>query len=451
MSPNRIKHLSKGMSLKLASWIVSIIAFLISGALIFSSIFLTIEYVDVNRSTQKFLDMKDVASEVQLASDHLTDQVRTFVVTHDEQYMKHYFKEIETERRQNALNKIHDNILDSEAHEEVHTYIEAAIQESTDLENLEYFAMKLICVEHSIDYSKYQKVIDADISSVTEDKDEAAIKAVYGTEYLDRKNRITTNITTAVHKLDEAMEKTVIDSTNKLKVMMYFQSAIIFANIVFIAAAIILMHLYIVSPMNKAVVSLLDNKDIKVRSNKEFNYLADTFNVIRTQNEHVKEKLIYEAEHDKLTGLYNRTGYDTLYRRIKLNKAIYVLLDIDKFKEVNDTLGHEMGDKVLSRTAHILDKYFNDDNSYVFRIGGDEFAVLIENVNPSMNQDILNKCQKMNAEISKKEGKIPGTPLSIGVAYGEDNDTTDTLFKKADIALYEVKNKGRADVKLFQK
>ena len=91
MSPNRIKHLSKGMSLKLASWIVSIIAFLISGALIFSSIFLTIEYVDVNRSTQKFLDMKDVASEVQLASDHLTDQVRTFVVTHDEQYMKNYF------------------------------------------------------------------------------------------------------------------------------------------------------------------------------------------------------------------------------------------------------------------------------------------------------------------------------------------------------------------------
>ena len=179
--------------------------------------------------------------------------------------------------------------------------------------------------------------------------------------------------------------------------------------------------------------------------------MADTYNRVRAQNERVKERLVYEAEHDKLTGLYNRTGYDTLYRRMKLNRTIYILLDIDKFKEVNDSFGHEMGDKVLIRTASALEKYFNEDNAYVFRIGGDEFSILIENTSMDMDTEVIKRCKKLGEELSKPQGRIPGTTLSVGVAHGTIDDTTDTLFKKADTALYKVKHAGRANVSLYNK
>ena len=134
---------------------------------------------------------------------------------------------------------------------------------------------------------------------------------------------------------------------------------------------------------------------------------------------------------------------------MKLNRTIYVLLDIDKFKEVNDTLGHEMGDKVLIRTAGALEKCFSEDNAYVFRIGGDEFAILIENADIDMDLEVVRRCKKLDSELSKPQGRIPGTTLSIGVAHGTIDDTTDTLFKKADTALYKVKQAGRANVFLY--
>ena len=120
------------------------------------------------------------------------------------------------------------------------------------------------------------------------------------------------------------------------------------------------------------------------------------------------------------------------------------------FKEVNDTLGHEMGDKVLVRTANVIKKYFSDENAYLCRIGGDEFAIIIDNAGVEMNDVVVEKCKKMDDEMSRAEGNIPGTTLSIGVAHGTVRDTTDTLFRKADAALYKIKNAGRADVSLYK-
>ena len=60
---------------------------------------------------------------------------------------------------------------------------------------------------------------------------------------------------------------------------------------------------------------------------------------------------------------------------MKLNQTVYILLDADSFKDINDEFGHEVGDKVLIRIAATLEKYFKEDNSYAFRLGGDEFSV----------------------------------------------------------------------------
>ena len=453
MSAQRVKYQAKGFSLKLVAWLISIFAVVISALLVFSVVYISQKNEEVNISTQNYITLKNAANDVQLASDDLTNDVRLFVTTTKKEYMDSYFKEANvTQRRDKALVAIHELTENTPVHEIVHDSIEAAVNESKNLMNLEFKAMKLICVDEGIDCSEYPEVadyvIDPSISVV--DYFDLAMESVFGDEYMQSKEIIIGNVDKAINTIDESMNANIKKSESYLRGLIVFQSIIIFVNIAFMAGVVILMHIYIIAPMSSAVQSLANNEEVRVKSNKEFNYLSDVYNRVRKANEDIKESLKYEAEHDKLTGLYNRTGYDSVFKSLNLDKAIYVLIDIDKFKEVNDTLGHEMGDKVLIRTANVIKKYFSDENTYLCRIGGDEFAIIIDNAGVEMNDVVVDKCKKMDDEISRAEGNIPGTTLSIGVAHGTVRDTTDTLFRKADAALYKIKNAGRADVSLYK-
>ena len=453
MSAQRVKYHAKGFSLKLVAWLISIFAVVISALLVVSVVYISNKNEEVNTSTQNYITLKSAASDVQLASDDLTNDVRLFVTTTKKEYMDSYFKEANvTKRRDKALVTIHELVEDSPVHEIVHNAIETAVNESKNLMNLEFKAMKLICVDEGIDCSEYPEVdncvIDPSIAVV--DYFDLAMESVFGDEYMQSKSTIISNVEKATNEIDSLMDANIKKSENYLRGLIIFQSVVIFVNIAFMAGVVILMHIYIIAPMSSAVNSLASNREVRVRSNKEFNYLADVYNRVRKANEDIKDSLKYEAEHDKLTGLYNRTGYDRVFKSLTLDKAIYVLIDIDMFKEVNDTLGHEMGDKVLVRTANVIKKYFSEENAYMCRIGGDEFAIIISNAGIEMNDVVVSRCKKMEDEISRAEGNIPGTTLSIGVAHGTVRDTTDTLFRKADAALYKIKNAGRADVSLYK-
>lgn len=453
MSAQRVQYHAKGFSLKLVAWLISIFAVVISGLLVFSVVYISQKNEEINVSTQNYIVLKNAANDVELASDDLTNDVRLFVTTAKKEYMDSYFVEAnETRRRENAIDIIHELTEGTSIHETVHNDVTEAYNESKTLMNLEFYAMKLICLDEGVSFEEYPEVANYEIDSslpVSEYFNEA-MGAVFGDEYMQSKNIIISNVDNAIKTIDDLMEKNISRSETYLRGLIIFQSIIIIINIAFIAGVVILMHIYIINPMNSAVNSLANNEEVRVKSNREFNYLADVFNRVHRANEDIKESLKYEAEHDKLTGLYNRTGYDRVFKSLKLDKTIYVLLDIDKFKEVNDTLGHEMGDKVLTRTADVIKKYFNDNHSYLCRIGGDEFAIIVDNVTTDMNDIIVDKCKKMDEEISRASGNIPGTSLSIGIAHGTIRDTTDTLFRKADSALYKIKNAGRADVSLYK-
>ena len=450
------KYQARGISLKLVGWIVSALVVVISALLVVSLQLISNEDIVLNQAYQNYLSLKEASTDIQVASDYLTEQVRLFVVNGEKEHMDNYFKEANIEKnRDNAKQTIHDLTEDTDYHDDIHDSIEAAFDESMNLMNLEYYAMKLICLDQNISYSSYDfehKVEDytAGIDSIApENRRNEALEAVFGNDYQKSKNIISSSVNNALATIDGLMHSNADKAAADLKKLIVFQTAVIITHVAVTAIIIVFMHLFVLMPMNSTVKSLLKNEKVNIHSSREFNYMADTYNDIHAQNERVKERLIYEAEHDKLTGLYNRTGYDTLYRRMRLSRTIFVLLDIDRFKEVNDSLGHEMGDKVLIRTAGALEKCFSEDNAYVFRIGGDEFAILIENAELSLDFEVVQRCKKLDEELSRSQGKIPGTTLSIGVAHGTLDDTTDTLFKKADLALYKVKQNGRANVSLY--
>lgn len=167
-------------------------------------------------------------------------------------------------------------------------------------------------------------------------------------------------------------------------------------------------------------------------------------------------KLKRMAEYDALTEIYNRGTIEKEIRKILKEEPehphLLALFDIDKFKSVNDTFGHIMGDVLLQEIAATLRKEFAYE-AKIGRFGGDEFVVFVEN---SENFDKLKRqmqvvCAKVK-EIS--EEKCDGLPisLSVGVAqYNKDADNFEELYKIADSRLYTVKKNGGNGIRNYDK
>lgn len=163
-----------------------------------------------------------------------------------------------------------------------------------------------------------------------------------------------------------------------------------------------------------------------------------------------QEKLKFQAEHDSLTGLPNRTLFlDRLNQSIKhaqrhKEKVAVLFMDLDHFKEVNDSLGHDVGDELLKRVSNLVQDVIRV-NDTVARIGGDEFTVMIERFeNEDIITDITQKIMHtLKAPHQFKEHSFY-TSFSIGVAiYPDDGHNAEELLKNSDTAMYKAKSTGR--------
>ena len=176
-------------------------------------------------------------------------------------------------------------------------------------------------------------------------------------------------------------------------------------------------------------------------------YLAIKLDV----TDYIKEqkKVEFLAYHDSLTTLPNRLSLKMIlnkeYKNLKQNKSTLSLLflDLDGFKTINDTLGHEIGDMVLSKIAMMIRSYVKEDNR-VFRTGGDEFAILLSN---KVNHSI--KVATEILQIFNEPITVNNILMRIGVSIGIANYTDDfdddifSLIKYADMALYQAKKNGK--------
>ena len=175
-----------------------------------------------------------------------------------------------------------------------------------------------------------------------------------------------------------------------------------------------------------------------------FGYIGMCLYTLVRLTTHSEKVLTDKASVDKLTGLYNRAGYDRILAEMDLNSTILLLFDTDKFKAVNDTYGHETGDRVLVSISRAIRQNFRSEDR-VCRIGGDEFVVLMLHVEGDQRDLIRRKVNRINRELAHPEGKLPIVSLSVGVAFGADEPDAETLFAHADEALYKVKQAGGRD------
>ena len=174
-----------------------------------------------------------------------------------------------------------------------------------------------------------------------------------------------------------------------------------------------------------------------------------SFNDI-TERRSFEEKLTYLAQYDLLTSLPNRALLldrldQALIRARRQNAMVGILLiDLDRFKEINDSMGHSAGDTVLKEVARRVRKALRDTDS-VARLGGDEFCIVIEGPESRSHVSVAAaKIRRLFEEpVMTAENKEIFIELSIGSAlYPEDGETMEDLLKNADIAMYEAKRDG---------
>lgn len=154
------------------------------------------------------------------------------------------------------------------------------------------------------------------------------------------------------------------------------------------------------------------------------------------------------AMKDGLTGLYNRAAFDARIKEafedyIALKKEFSIIVfDVDRFKQINDKLGHIAGDKVLIKISECLEESFRKGD-FIARYGGDEFVAVIENLSEEMAKEkieIFNKNLKKRRFVSQKHGEIK-LSVSAGTAKVMESDSIESIIDRADKAMYESKQK----------
>lgn len=174
-----------------------------------------------------------------------------------------------------------------------------------------------------------------------------------------------------------------------------------------------------------------------------------------TESYLMRKKLDYLSNHDTLTGLLNRHALyiqlEYLIKDAQRHKEAFALfyIDLDNFKAVNDTLGHEEGDILLVKFAKLLQSH-SRANDLIARIGGDEFILIYTDIDKQKTQTLANQLlESINKEIVPRyrEQKLSA---SVGVAcFPKDATTVRELLKSADSAMYRVKNSGKNSISFF--
>lgn len=198
---------------------------------------------------------------------------------------------------------------------------------------------------------------------------------------------------------------------------------------------------------NTLTLSLVrDNNDVPIRA---------VGVIVNIEEQYLKEEeLRKRATTDSLTGIYNKGATESMIRSTidGYHSQCHALLiiDVDDFKTVNDTLGHALGDEALRLVSRTLSEEFRDTD-IVGRIGGDEFMVFAVNIdgNESRVTEALDRIKARNMTVSSGKDTIKLT-LSIGVSYYKKDDSDyDGLFKKADLALYSSKKNGKDQYTMY--
>lgn len=433
-----------GISLRVVHMCLVVVTILMSMAVIYSTMRLASSFTRVTNATEEHLDLEEAALELMEASDYLTERVQRFTVDGNTRFMDEYFNEaFGANRREQALAKMGKDPHAGKALEQ----LRGAMANSVQLMQQEYYAMRLVVeAKGYTDYPEQLRDVvltpeDQQLSA--SDKMRRATETVLNDSYYEQKERIRSDMQRSLGEVERLTRE--VDSAELVGLQREIVSVRVIA-VLMVLAILFLAWLTArlgINPVLLAVDRIKRDDPIPELGASEFRYLAREYNKMYAAYRSSIERLNFKACHDELTGVYNRSGYQLLISGVDLNGTDMLLVDVDDFKHVNDTYGHEVGDKALVKLAHALKANFRADD-LVCRMGGDEFVVLMVHAG-DLRRDLINaKVERISAQLKNADDGVPPLTVSVGVALGSDAQNVNDLFEHADTAMYESKRNGKS-------
>ena len=442
----------KGIKIRSFNTFMIVVACILYAMLIYATTQMTARYNAFVKYNEEHIACHEAAVQMNAASDYLTEHARLFTQNMDLRHLELYFKEADVERRREKSIAI---LKQYEPTDEELQALEAARGSSMDLMQRELYAMKLIVVANGYDESQLPQqltqveLLHIDQALSNEGKIRRARQMVYDQGYMDAKALIKDHTDQFVNSL---MRQTV--QRQKLSMVALERSLVnqrILISLLFVMNIVtfVVITLLIVKPLSVYMKCIRDKMRLETTGAYEFKYFAMTYNDIYELNAANQAMLMHKATHDPLTGIMNRGAFENLKDLLKKSPVPMALLlvDIDHFKSVNDTYGHEMGDRVLQKVGRLLKNSFRSED-FPARIGGDEFVVLLNDFDPSNRSIIRHKLDLVLQELQDTSEGLPKVTLSVGVAFSPKG-YSDKLFSQADAALYAVKEAGRNGMKYY--
>ena len=166
--------------------------------------------------------------------------------------------------------------------------------------------------------------------------------------------------------------------------------------------------------------------------------------------------LTEQAKNDPLTGLYNQKTFQSLLKD-SIEKAMALkapmslaIIDLDNFKEINDTFGHLKGDQVLIHFTNLLKQHFAEGEAYISRYGGDEFAIIFPKASKELAYLKLESLRQRCKQLPQTQVRTGEISFSAGISHYMEGDMNETLlFHQADSALYRAKDNGKGQTVVY--
>jgi diguanylate cyclase (GGDEF)-like protein len=248
-------------------------------------------------------------------------------------------------------------------------------------------------------------------------------------------------------------EAVVVDRLALVKQRSLLILSVYFACIIILLSyltSVIMRPLKVLRDWSKTVAAGETSTNVAVATHiSEVRNLSDDLESMRLSLVELAERMQYKAMHDELTGLPNRSlNNDRIKHAISRADRVdgsfaVLLLDLDRFKDINDTLGHGIGDQVLMIVAERLDSGIRDSDT-IARIGGDEFCAIIEGVERVVAEKLAMKLASLLEPPFQVNGHTLQVGASIGIAvYPVDGNSPELLIQHADVAMYEAKYQGQ--------
>lgn len=411
------------------------------------------EFQTLREATNRYILSEKASAQLKEGSDYLTEQVRLYTMTGKSKYMSRYFTEVNTvQRRENAIAELRKHFAGTESLNK----LEDALVYSNELMSTECYAMRLVAEGNhynKADWPKRIKVVTlskADQKLNDHGKIEKAQALVSDETYENEKAKIERRISSCENilisqtKAEQGRAESVFsDIFQKMKACIFLFAVVIFGF------SMIVRRL-IVKPLILYNESIKKGTIFPVIGAAELQTLAETYNRVYLENKETQRLIRHQAEHDPLTDSLNRGSFERLLDIYNSgeNGFALLLIDVDNFKHFNDTYGHATGDKVLQKVATLLRQTFRTID-YVCRIGGDEFTVIMVEMNSELKYTIEEKMEALREKLADQSDGLPKITISVGIAFSDRENPQKSIFEDADQALYRVKENGRDGYRFF--